>query len=270
MTTQTSNSDNWQLYGKSFSSRFLIGTALYPSPQVMQQSVKASGSQIVTVSLRRQSPEQQGGNSIWDFIKQLGCDLLPNTAGCYSAKEAVTLAQMSREIFTTNWIKLEVIGDEYNLQPDPFATLDAAQQLIKLGFEVFPYCTDDLVLCQRLYDAGCKVLMPWGAPIGTGRGLINPYALQTIRQRLPDVALIVDAGIGKPSHAVQAMELGYDGILLNTAVAQACDPVLMGQAFGDAISAGRKGYIAGAMAARQTAQPSTPVLGTPFWQQAGE
>ena len=257
--------NEWSLYGKTFFSRFLIGTALYPSPQIMSDAIKASGAQIVTVSLRRQNPSAGGGNAIWDFIKQLNCDLLPNTAGCRNAKEAVALAQMSREIFQTHWIKLEVIGDDYNLQPDPFGTLDAAEQLIKLGFQVFPYCTDDLVLCQKLRDVGCAVLMPWGAPIGTGRGLINPYALQTIRERIPDVPLIVDAGIGKPSHALQAMELGYDGILLNTAVAQAADPILMAQAFREAIDAGRKSYLAGAMPERQTAQPSTPTLGTPFW-----
>jgi len=192
---------------------------------------------------------------------------LPNTAGCRTAKEAVALAQMSREIFATNWIKLEVIGDDYNLQPDPFGTLDAAEQLIKLGFQVFPYCTDDLVLCQRLRDVGCQVLMPWGSPIGTGRGLLNPYALQTVRERLPEIPLIVDAGIGKPSHAMQALELGFDGVLLNTAVAQAADPILMAQAFREAIEAGRKSYRAGAMPERQTAQPSTPTLGTPFWHQ---
>lgn len=269
-TTDISNNDPWQLYGKTFQSRFLIGTALYPSPQSMHDAIKASGAEILTVSLRRQSPENKGGNTIWDFIKNLGCELLPNTAGCHSVKEAVTLAQMSREIFATNWIKLEVVGDEYNLQPDPIGTLQAAEQLIGLGFDVFPYCTDDLVLCQRLRDIGCKVLMPWGAPIGTGRGLINPYALQTIRERIPELPLIVDAGIGKPSHAVQAMELGYDGILLNTAVAQSNDPTMMGRAFGNAISAGRQAYLAGAMTERQTAQPSTPVLGTPFWQQTGD
>lgn len=258
---------SWTLYGKPFTSRFLIGTALYSSPQIMRDAIKASAAQIVTVSLRRQNPGAGGGNTIWDFIKQLNCELLPNTAGCRNAKEAIVLAQMSREIFQTNWIKLEVIGDDYNLQPDPFGTLDAAEQLIKLDFDVFPYCTDDLVLCQRLRDAGCRVLMPWGAPIGTGRGLINPYALQTLRERIPDVPLIVDAGIGKPSHALQAMELGYDGVLLNTAVAQAADPILMAQAFREAIEAGGKSFLAGAMPERQTAQPSTPVVGTPFWHQ---
>lgn len=262
--------DSWQLYGKQFHSRFLIGTALYPSPTIMNDAIKASGSEIITLSLRRQSPKAGGGKAIWDYLKQLNCALLPNTAGCHSVKEAVTLAQMSREIFETNWLKLEVVGDEYNLQPDPIGTLQAAEQLIKLGFEVFPYCTDDLVLCQRLRDVGCQVLMPWGAPIGTGRGLANPYALQTIRERLPDIPLIVDAGIGRPSHAVQAMELGYDGILLNTAVAQAANPVMMAEAFKGAVETGRLGYLAGAMAERQTAQPSTPTLGMPFWHQTSD
>lgn len=259
--------DSWTLYGQTFSSRLLIGTALYPSPQIMLDAIRASGAEIITVSLRRQSPEQAGGNRFWQMITELGCTLLPNTAGCHTVKEAVNLAQMGRELFATDWVKLEVIGDDYNLQPDPQATLTAAEQLLSLGFKVFPYCTDDLVLCQRLRDAGCEVLMPWGAPIGTGRGLINPYALQTLRERLHDVPLIVDAGIGKPSHAVQAMELGYDGILLNTAVAQAGDPVLMAEAFAAALAAGRKGCLAGAMPPRQTAQPSTPTLGQPFWQQ---
>lgn len=260
-------SDPLTLYGEVFESRLLLGTALYPSPQIMADAVTASGAEIITVSLRRQSPESGGGNTIWDFIRRLGKRLLPNTAGCHSAREAITLAQMSREIFETDWLKLEVIGDEYNLQPDPIATLDAARELVRLGFKVLPYCTDDLVLCQRLRDAGCEVLMPWGAPIGTGRGLMNAYNLASIRSRMPGIPLIVDAGIGRPSHAVQAFELGYDAILLNTAVAQAADPVLMARAFGDAARAGRTGYLAGAMAERQTAQASTPVLGTPFWHQ---
>lgn len=264
---QASHSDSWQLYGKTFTSRLLIGSALYPSPQVMREAVSASAAQIITVSLRRQSPQDSGGNTIWNYIKQLDCTLLPNTAGCHSAKEAVTLAQMSREIFETDWLKLEVIGDDYNLQPDPIATLEAAETLVGLGFKVFPYCTDDLVLCQRLRDAGCEVLMPWGAPIGTGRGLANPYALQTIRERIPDLPLIIDAGIGKPSHAVQALELGFDGILLNTAVAQAANPQLMAKAFCSAVQAGRDSFLAGCMPERQTAQPSTPTIGTPFWHQ---
>lgn len=263
----TPQSDNWTLYGQTFQSRLLIGSALYPSPAVMSEAITASGSEIITVSLRRQSPSDAGGEGFWQQLKNLNKTLLPNTAGCHSVKEAVALAQMSRELFETDWLKLEVVGDDYNLQPDPVATIAAAEKLIKLGFKVFPYCTDDLVICQRLRDVGCQVLMPWGSPIGTGRGLMNPYNLQTIRERIPELPLIVDAGIGKPSHAVQALELGYDGILLNTAIAQAGDPVMMAAAFRDAVAAGRQAARAGAMPERQTASPSTPTLGMPFWHQ---
>lgn len=258
----------WQLADKQLNSRLLIGTALYPSPQIMQQAIKASESEVVTVSLRRQNPTEKSGSDFWELLKQLELNLLPNTAGCHSVKEAITTAQMARELFNTNWVKLEVIGDEYNLQPDPFALLEATKELIAQGFEVFPYCTDDLVLCEKLVEAGCRILMPWGAPIGTGKGLINPYALKTLRARLPNITLIVDAGIGTASHAVQAMELGYDGVLLNTAVAQANDPVLMAQAFKHAMQAGRLAYEAGVMPERDLAQPSTPTLGKPFWHQS--
>jgi len=174
---------------------------------------------------------------------------------------------MSREMFNTDFIKLEVIGDDYNLQPDPFALVEAAEHLIKKGFKVLPYCTDDLVLCKKLLDVGCQVLMPWGSPIGTGKGLMNPYNLETLRERLPDVTLVIDAGIGKPSQAMQAMELGFDAILLNTAIAKAQNPVAMARAFNAAVTGGRMAYEAGTMESRQTASPSTPVLGTPFWQQ---
>jgi len=259
--------DRWQLADKILDSRLLIGSALYPSPHIMQQAIRASGAGVVTVSLRRQSPTTGGGNAFWERLQALDLHLLPNTAGCDSVQAAVTTAQMARELFGTRWIKLEVIGDDYNLQPDPFGLLEAARELIAQDFEVFPYCTDDLVLCERLVDAGCRILMPWGAPIGTGRGLINPYALRTLRARLPDITLIVDAGIGAPSHAAQALEMGYDGVLLNTAVAQAADPVAMARAFGHAVKAGRLAWQAGLMAERDMASPSTPVVGTPFWQQ---
>lgn len=258
---------SWEIGGKTLNSRLFIGSALYPSPAIMQQAIRSSGAEVVTVSLRRQNPGAGGGNEFWQLIKALKLNILPNTAGCHSAKEAITTAQMAREIFETNWVKLEVIGDDYNLQPDPFQLLEAAEELSKEGFEVFPYCTDDLILCQRLRDAGCKVLMPWAAPIGTGKGLINPYALTTLRERLPDMPLIVDAGIGLPSHACQAMELGFDGILLNSAVAQAGDPVAMASAFAEAINAGRQAYLASPMPEKNTAAPSTPTLGTPFWHQ---
>ena len=191
----------------------------------------------------------------------------PNTAGCHSAKEAVTLAQMSRDIFETDWLKLEVTGDDYNLQPDPYELLIATEQLIELGLKVFAYTTDDLVVCQKLHGLGCEVIMPWGAPIGTGKGVMNPYALQTLRARLPDVTLVVDAGLGLPSHAAQVMEYGFDAVLLNTAVAQADDPIGMADAFGRAVAAGHLAYLAGAMAQSETAHPSTAVVGTPFWQQ---
>lgn len=168
MDPVTNNSDTLTLYGRQFHSRFLLGTALYESPEKMLESVESSGAEILTLGLRRQSPEQGAGERFWQMIRATGCTLLPNTAGCKSAKEAINLALMSRELFDTNWIKLEVIGDDYNLQPDPFQLLEAAQELIAQDFCVLPYCTDDLILCQRLRDAGCEVLMPWGAPIGTG------------------------------------------------------------------------------------------------------
>jgi thiazole synthase len=174
---------------------------------------------------------------------------------------------MAREVFETDWIKLELIGDDYTSQPDTLNLPEAANRLIKAGFKVLPYCTEDLVLCQRLVDVGCQAVMPWAAPIGTGKGPVNPTALRTLRERL-DVPLIVDAGLGLPSHACQVMEWGYDAVLLNTAVALAQDPVRMAGAFADAVDAGHSAYVAGAMQAQDSAQPSTPVLGTPFWHQA--
>lgn len=257
----------WQLADKTFSSRLLLGTAQYPSLEVMNKAIVAAQTQIVTVALQRQSPEKRGGEFFWNHIKSLNCHLLPNTAGCRTVDEAITTAEMARELFQTHWIKLEVIGDDYNLQPDPFALVEAANRLIQKGFEVFPYCTDDLVLCQRLVDCGCRILMPWGAPIGSGKGLMNPYALATLRDRFAKTTLIVDAGIGKPSHATQALELGFDGVLLNTAVAIAGDPVKMASAFRDAVIAGRTAYEAGLMLERNIAHPSTSLLDTPFWLQ---
>ena len=247
-------------------SRFFLGTASYPSPQVLQEAIAASGAEVVTVGLKRQMAA--GGastqNDFYSMIRASGARLLPNTAGCRSAREAVTLSQMARELFGTNWIKLEVVGDEHTLQPDPFELITAATELVRDGFEVFPYCTDDLVSCQRLLDAGCRILMPWGAPIGSGQGLINPYALRTLRSRLPGVPLVVDAGIGSPADAVQAMELGYDAVLLNSAVAHARDPVQMARAFKLGIESGRLAYEAGIMAQQDMAVASTPVTGRPF------
>jgi len=267
MTKQLTRDNHWEIGGKTLQSRLLIGSALYPSPANMEEAIKISKAQIVTVSLRRQSAGEGGGNPFWDIIKSLGIEVLPNTAGSHSAKEAITTAQMAREVFGTNWVKLEVIGDQYNLQPDPFETVKAAEVLIQEGFEVFPYTTDDLVVAKRLADVGCKIIMPWGSMIGSGKGLMNPDNLIAIRKQFPELQLVVDAGIGKPSHATQAMELGYDGVLLNSAIALAQDPVKMADAFRVAIEAGRLGYEAGVMKERAFASPSTPTIGTPFWHQ---
>ncbi len=257
--------DDLEFYGETVSSRLLLGTALYPSPQVMADAVKASGCQIVIVSLRRESARGKIGERFLELINSLGVHVLPNTAGCRSAKEAVTTAQMARELFGSAWIKLEVIANDDTLQPDLFGLVEAAEVLNKDGFKVFPYTTEDLGAAERLVGAGCRVLMPWGAPIGTGRGLANPYALKTMRNYFPDIPLVVDAGIGAPSHASQAMEMGYDAVLLNTAVAKAADPVQMATAFAMAIDAGHMSRRSGLMETRDMAAPSTPVAGTPFF-----
>jgi thiazole synthase len=261
------NNDTWEIGGKTLNSRLLIGSALYPSPANMEEAIKESEAQIVTVALRRQSAGEGGGNNFWNIIKELNIHVLPNTAGCHTSKEAITTAMMAREVFDTNWIKLEVIGDQYNLQPDPFETVKSAEILIKEGFEVFPYTTDDLVVAKRLADVGCKIIMPWGSMIGSGKGLMNPDNLKAIREQFPDLNLIVDAGIGRPSDATEAMELGYDGVLLNSAIALAQDPILMAKAFKNAVEAGHLGYKAGTMQQREFASPSTPTIGTPFWHQ---
>ncbi|MEO5324729.1 thiazole synthase [Mesorhizobium sp. CC13] len=249
------------LYGQQFSSRLLLGTALYPSPAIMAEAIRASGADVVTVSLRRETSGGKTGGQFWSLIQSLGVRVLPNTAGCHSVKEAVTTAKMAREVFATNWIKLEVIGNHDTLQPDVFGLVEAARILSSDGFEVFPYTTDDLVVAGRLLDAGCKVLMPWCAPIGSARGPQNIDALRSLRGHFPGVPLIVDAGIGRPSHAATVMELGYDAVLLNTAVAKAGDPVAMASAFGKAVEAGRQAFLAGPLEPRDMAVPSTPVIG---------
>ena len=258
------SSASWTIGGRTLTSRFFLGTASYPSPEVLQQAIAASGAQVVTMGLRRQLAHGTGAGDFFSMVKATGAHLLPNTAGCRTAREAVTLAAMARELFDTPWIKLEVVGDAHTLQPDPFELVDAARQLVQQGFDVFPYCMDDLVSCQRLLDVGCTILMPWGAPIGSGQGLVNPGALRTLRARLPGVPLIVDAGIGSPADAVQAMEMGLDGVLLNSAVAHAVDPVRMARAFRLGIEAGRLAFEAGVMARQDMAVASTPVVGQPF------
>ncbi len=271
MSTLSTTPDPLVLYGQSFNSRLLLGTSRYPSPSILEAAVKLAQPAMLTASLRRQNiaPADSGNtdNSFWNLLRQLDVPVLPNTAGCHSVQEVITTAQMAREVFGTPWIKLELIGDDYTLQPDTLNLVEAASKLIKDGFKVLPYCTEDLVLCQRLVDAGCEAVMPWAAPIGTGKGPINPYAMRVLRERLA-VPMIVDAGLGLPSHACQVMEWGFDAVLLNTAVALAQDPVAMAGAFASAVQAGRHAYKAGAMAEQQSAQASTPVLGTPFWHQS--
>lgn len=252
------------LYDTQVTSRLLLGTAQYASPQQLRTAVQSCETQIVTVSLRRESAGMGSGQAFWQLIQSLNVCVLPNTAGCRTVKEAVTTAHMAREIFATPWIKLEVIGDDATLQPDVFGLVEAARILNEDGFQVFPYTTEDLVVAERLLDAGCQVLMPWGAPIGTGRGLNNVYGLKMLRAHFAEIPLIVDAGIGAPSHATQALELGYDAVLINTAVAKADDPVMMAKAFAQGVIAGRLAYEAGLMEAHDLAVPSTPEFGTPF------
>ncbi len=249
-------------------SRLFLGTASYPSPEVLQKSIETAKPGLVTVSLRRENAAGKG-QSFWDIIKDFDVPVLPNTAGCYGVEEAITTAQMAREVFETNRIKLEILGDDYTLQPDPYGLLEATEKLISLGFEVYPYMTDDLVLAARLVDLGCNILMPWGAPIGSGRGLNNLYALKQLRERFPNQTLVIDAGIGAPSHAAAAMEMGYDAVLLNTAVAKAGDPTNMARAFAQSIEAGRTAFLSGIIAPQESGTPSTPLLDKPFWHQAG-
>ncbi|MDD0809410.1 thiazole synthase [Curvibacter sp. RS43] len=260
------------LYGQRFDSRLMLGTARYPSPATLREAVLSARPAMLTASLRRQSASAEAANgsqdnTFWALLQELGVPVLPNTAGCHSAQEALATSHMAREVFNTDWIKLELIGDDYTLQPDTLNLVGVADRLIRDGFKVLPYCTDDLVLCQRLVDVGCQAVMPWAAPIGTGKGPINPHALQTLRERL-DVPLIVDAGLGRPSHACTVLEWGFDAVLLNTAVALSPQPVQMAQAFAHAVQAGRQAYLAGVMQEQASAQPSTPVLGTPFWHHA--
>lgn len=251
-------------YGVTLDTPFMLGTAQYPSPAILAEAFEHSKASVATVSLRREASSDKAGQDFWKLIQNLGVKILPNTAGCHTVKEAVTTAHMAREIFDTPWIKLEVIGEEDTLQPDVFGLVEAARILNEEGFEVFPYTTEDLVVADKLVNAGCKVLMPWGAPIGSGMGLNNIFGLRALRAHFPDIAMVIDAGIGLPSHAAQAMELGMDAILLNTAVSKAGNPALMAKAFASAIDAGQLAAQAQPMLPRDMACPSTPVLGKAF------
>ena len=265
MAEATAASDPLPLPGAALSSRLFLGTAQYPSPDALGRAVRESGTGLVTVSLRRESAGERAGQAFWSLIRDLGVRVLPNTAGCRSAQQAIATAEMAREVFETDWVKLEVIGDEETQHPDPWGLVEAAGELTARGFTVFPYMTEDAMLAERLVEAGCRILMPWASPIGTGRGIANPAALRRLRARFPEQILVVDAGLGLPSHAAQAMEYGFDAVLVNTAVAKADDPPAMAGAFARAVEAGRLAFLSGPMPQRDTAAPSTPVVGTPFW-----
>ncbi|QHG92706.1 thiazole synthase [Coxiella endosymbiont of Amblyomma sculptum] len=253
----------WSISNTKITSRLLLGTAQYPSPNVLCEAINTSETEVITVSLRRQLPGKKSSR-FWELLRSLSCHVLPNTAGCSVVEETLATAQLARELFDTHWIKLEIVGDEYTLQPNPFVLVEVAEILIREGFEVLPYCTEDLVLCQRLIDVGCRILMPWAAPIGSGLGLMNSYALRLLRDRFPKTTLIVDSGIGRPSHAVQIMEIGFDAVLLNSAVALSNDPVMMAQAFAHAVKSGRLGYESGIIEKRNVAKATTPLIDKPF------
>ena len=251
-------------YGVTLANGLMLGTAQYPSPAILADAFKRSAASVATVSLRRESGKDRAGQDFWQLIRDLDVHVLPNTAGCHSVKEAVTTAHMAREVFGTKWIKLEVIGEEDTLQPDVFGLVEAAQILTEDGFQVFPYTTEDLVVADRLLQVGCEVLMPWGAPIGSGLGLNNIFGLRAMRAHFPDVPLVIDAGLGLPSQAAQAMELGFDAVLLNTAVAKAGNPAVMAEAFATAVRAGQLVQVADPIEPRDMAAPSTPVIGKAF------
>lgn len=254
----------WKLGGKLCRSRLMVGSAMYPSLAIMAKAINISQTQVVTVSLKHEHIDKQQGQAFWEHIKALDCWVLPNTAGCESADEAIEIAEMAREIFQTDWIKLEVVCPHLWLQPNPFELVKAASELVKRGFVVFPFCTDDLAVCEALFENGCQILMPWGAPIGSGKGLLNPFQLSALRQHFKDATLIVDAGIGHPLHALMAMQLGYDGVLVNSAIAKAIDPILMAKAFALAVDSGHLSYQAGPMPESETAIASTALTHTLF------
>lgn len=240
-----------------YSSRLLIGSSGYPNFDVMLKAIKMSEANIVTVAIRRVKLNDLSSENLYSILKEENCTVLPNTAGCYTAKDAVLTAQLAREALGTDLIKLEVIGDDQTLFPDVEQLIPAASELITDGFTVLPYCNDDPITCKKLEDIGCAVVMPLGAPIGSGAGIRNPYNIQIIRD-LIEVPVIVDAGVGTASDAAMAMELGCDGVLLNTAVAKARNPILMASAMRKAVEAGREAFLSGRIPRKLYATASSP------------
>lgn len=246
--------------GRPFASRLIVGTGKYKNGAETQRAIEASGSEIVTVAVRRVNLDRSK-ESLLDFIDPQRYFLLPNTAGCYTADEAVRTAMLGREVGLSDWVKIEVIGDQRTLFPDVMATIEATKILVKEGFTVLPYTSDDIVVAKRLLDAGASAIMPLGAPIGSGLGIQNAATIRILREMITEVPLIVDAGVGTASDATVAMELGADAVLMNTAIANAADPVLMAEAMQHAVIAGRSAYLAGRMAKKLYATASSPLEG---------
>jgi thiazole synthase len=241
-------------------SRLILGTARYPNHDVLLRSLKASGADMVTVAIRRVNLNDPTGENLLSLLKRDGYTLLPNTAGCHTVRDAILTAELAREALETNFIKLEIIADEDTLYPDAEKLLDAARQLVAKGFEVLPYSIDDPITCKKLEDIGCVAVMPLGSPIGSGMGVLNPYNFNLIREKV-SVPMIVDAGIGTASDVALAMELGCDAALVDTAVAHAVDSVMMAEAMGLAVAAGRKARLAGRIPKKNMAQASSPKAG---------
>ena len=250
--------DTLRIGKHELTSRLIVGTAKYPSLDVMQAAHAASGAQMVTVAIRRINLDDKSGKTLLDYIDRARYQILPNTAGCYSAKEAVLTAQLARELVETDLIKLEVIGDSQTLYPDTRETLAAAEELVRDGFTVLPYVVDDPVACKHLEELGCAAVMPLAAPIGSGLGVCNPYSIRIIKERA-GIPVIVDAGVGTASDAAIAMELGVDAVLMNTGIAAAKEPVMMAEAMKRAIEAGRLAFLAGRMEKRLYANASSPM-----------
>ncbi len=252
--------DLLKISGETYSSRLILGTARYPNHDVLLKALKAGGAELVTVAIRRINLKDRTGENLLSLLQKQDLRLLPNTAGCYTVKDAVLTAELAREALETDMIKLEVIADEENLYPDTEKLMEAARILVDKGFRVMPYCTDDPIICKKLEDLGCVAVMPLGAPIGSGMGILNPYNITLIRNQIK-VPLIVDAGVGTASDVAVAMELGCDGVLLNTAVAQSRDPVLMAEAMRQACESGRKAFLAGRIPRKFHAEASSPKQG---------
>jgi thiazole synthase len=252
--------DSLVIAGKSFRSRLIVGTGKYKDGPQTAAALEASGAEVVTVAVRRVNLDRNK-ESLLDFIDPKKYFLLPNTAGCYTAEEAIRVARLGREVGLSDWVKIEVIGDQKTLYPDVAATIEATRILVKEGFTVLPYTSDDPVVALRLLDAGAAVVMPLGAPIGSGLGIQNLANLRILRELITSVPLIVDAGVGVPSDAALALELGYDAVLMNTGIAAAGDPILMASAMKHAVIAGREGFLSGRMVRKLYASASSPVEG---------